>query len=119
MTTPLDITSFHHGETVRFSINAKSRDGSIISNAANQTLTFLIGATPGGDPIIEANSSPQVVLVDAADGTYLVAVPASSYAAQLSEDTLYHYMITTTAPGEEPIVQRYGKFQFKPSINWS
>ena len=111
-----DITEFHHGETLQFTIAAKNRDGSVIDTPASQTLTLWIGNSIGGDVLLEFNTSPEVVLSDAGAGVWLVSVPYASYFADLIEARTYYYNITTKLGSDDPILQKEGRIRLNYSI---
>jgi hypothetical protein len=113
-----NIKTFYYGETLQFTIAAKNRDGGVIDNPASQTLTFWIGLTPDGDPVLTFNSAPEVSLADAGSGVWLVSVSFADYSATLKEGRIYYYNLTTTFGTDDPILQLEGELILQKAINW-
>lgn len=112
---PTHLTGFAHGETVQFSILARTPGGDPISSPASATVTLTIGATQDGAAIVTAGTATgEIVLGDAATARFDVTLSPAAL-ADLSEGTIYWHNIWTTQ-GSVKRRQAYGRFVLKRSI---
>ena len=94
-----NLLKFAIGETVRFTVAAKNRDGTALSSAASATFTLNIAASTASVPIYAFNTTPVVTLTDAGTALFTVVIPTATIPL-LTEGTTYRYDIYTTATGD-------------------
>lgn len=115
MAATAHLRDFHKGEGVAFTAELKNRDGSVIENPSNQTVTFRVSKTEGGSSIVEFDASPQVVLTDEPDGVWTFSMSVADLEA-VTEGAVGYYNIWSQLPGQEPILQVCGQFQLRYAI---
>jgi hypothetical protein len=109
------LTGFAAGETVRFSILARTPGGAVLPTPGTAVVTVTIGATQDGDAIVTGSTTGgQVVLSDTDTARFDVTFTPAALAA-LGEGVAYWYNVWTTQGG---VVTRqaYGRFTLKRSI---
>lgn len=103
------------GDTIDITVYAKNRDGTALINAASQTMTMTISATFNGAPVLEFNASPQITLQDTPTAEFLIRLQGSDYVT-LTEDVRYFYNIWTDDGATLQLLQNYGEFMVRSSI---
>lgn len=117
MATVLNIADFHHGETLVITLSAKNPDGSVITNAANQTVTWQISNKEDGPAVLSFDTAPQVVLQDAPTGVWDLSLQFADYNTFLRETKTYYYNVWTTDLSGTNLLQVKGTLAMGSSIN--
>ena len=104
-----DIKTFSKGEDVQFNVLLKNRDGTPLSDAATQTIDFVISEKNTGVVLAEFNTSPEVVLADAGTATWTVKLLRADLAV-MTQDVAYEYNIWSTSAAAWRVLQITGTF---------
>jgi len=119
MATSYDITDFHKGEFVQFTLLAKDRDDTVITTPASQTVTMTIGTTADGSLSWEfSTATGHITLTDESTGEFTISLTPSDLIS-VQENSTYYYNIWTELSPSQPLLQAKGKFRLLKSIEAS
>ena len=104
-----DIKTFSKGEDVQFNLLLKNRDGTPLSDAATQTVVFVISEKNSGTVLAEFNTTPEVVLTDAGTATWTVKLLRADLAF-MDQDVSYEYNVWSTSAALWRVLQITGTF---------
>lgn len=107
-----NITDFSKGEQFQVKVLARNRDGTPLSDAANTTFEFIISDEVGGVALLTFNSSPQIILTDAAAADWAISLSPADLTT-LTEETKYWYEVWTTSAGGIEVHQNKGALTFE------
>lgn len=115
MAYTLNLLDFPIGQTVRFTVAAKERDGTALLSAASATFTLNIATSASTVPLYTFNTTPVVTLTDAGTALFTIVLPTATIAL-LTEGTTYRYDIYTTASGGDVLHQVGGALVLQPGV---
>ena len=104
-----DIKTFSKGEDVKFSILLKNRDGTPLSDAATQTISFVISDKLTGATLAEFNTTPEIILADAPTANWTVTLLRAALAA-LTQEVAYEFNVWSTSAASWRVLQITGTF---------
>ena len=110
----LNLLEFVAGETIRFTLAAKERDGTVLASAATATLALNIAKSTGSAELYSFDTTPQVTLTDAPTAIWTVAVAAAAIPLVL-EGVSYRYDIYTTSVAGDVLHQVGGVLKLLPA----
>jgi len=115
MATEQDITEFHKGEYVEFTVAAKNPDGTVVSSPASQVMYMTIAASDDASALVQVSTtSGEITLTDAGNGIFTVALTPADL-TDIKEGRTYHYNVWTEL-ASKPVVQAKGAFTLQDSI---
>ena len=115
MSAEINITSFAKGEDFQAILHLKNRNKSVLSDAATQTVNFVL-SDQDGTIVVEFETSPQIVLADAAKGTWNVLLTRTDLTTLVAE-TEYNYDVWTTDAGGIRLHQLSGTFTLDSAVS--
>lgn len=110
-----NLLDFQIGETIRITVLAKERDGSVLNTPATATMSVHIALSPSDLAIHVFNTTPEVTLTDETAAEFTIVLPATAIPTLL-EDTVYRYDIYTTSAGDDILHQAGGALKLKPAV---
>ena len=110
-----NLLDFQIGETVRFAVLAKERDGSALNSPGTATMSVHIALTTASLAIHVFNTAPEVTLTDAPTAEFTIVLPTATIPTLL-EGVVYRYDIYTTSSGGDILHQAGGALRLKPAV---
>ena len=107
MAYTLNLLDFPIGQTIRFTVAAKERDGTILDSPASATFTLNIATSASTVPIYTFNTTPEITMTDAGTSLFTVVLPAATIPL-IVEGTVYRYDIYTTASATGDVLHQVG-----------
>jgi len=114
MGTIANLMYFYAGETVRFTVLAKNRDGTVLTTPGSATMTVRISNKASEDSLYEFTTTPEVTLTTSLTGLFTIVLPAATIPLCLEGQT-YRFDIFTTLSGDV-LHQAGGTFQYQGSV---
>ena len=111
----VNLLDFAIGETVRITVLAKERDGTVLLSPGTATMTLNIAALPADTPIVTFNTTPEITLTDTPTSDFTIALPTAAIPLIL-EGITYRYDIYTASAGGDVLHQAGGALRLKPAI---
>jgi len=102
-----NLINFKFGETVRVSVLAKERDGTVLANADTATMTFKLAALDTGVAIHTFTTTPEINLTDIPTADFTIVLPTATIPLIL-EGVSYRWDIWTTSVGGDVLHQAGG-----------
>ena len=110
-----NLLDFHIGETIRITVLAKERDGSVLDSPATATMSVHIALTAGDLAIHVFNTVPEVTLTDEPTAEFAIVLPAATIPTIL-EGKVYRFDVFTTSSGGDILHQAGGALRLKPAV---
>ncbi len=111
----LNLLEFQIGETIRITVLAKERDGSVLASASTATMALHIALLPADVAIYVFNTTPEITLADEPTADFTIALPAATIPLLL-EGVAHRFDIFTTSAGGDVLHQAGGVLKLKPAI---
>ena len=115
MGSTVNLTAFRFGETVRVSLLAKERDGTVLDSPASATMTFKIAGSVADDAIHTFTTTPEITLADEPTSDFTIVLPAATIPLVL-EGVSYRWDAWTTSVGGDVLHQSGGVLNLRSTV---
>ena len=107
MGVEVNLLKFKFGETVRFTILAKERDGTALASANTATMTLKIASILIGDILHTFTTVPEITLTDIPTADFTIVLPKAAI-PQVLEGVSYRWDAWTTSASGDVLHQAGG-----------
>jgi hypothetical protein len=110
-----NLLDFYIGETIRFDILAKERDGTALASPSTATMTLRISDSPESASLYSFDTSPEITLADVPTSRFSVILPSATIPL-IEEGVTYRYDIYTASAGGDILHQVGGALVLRPGV---